>query len=110
METFRDMIMQYRDVQNVVLVFAAIGALAVLFLIIKIIWMICSGSLKLEATLTDKRQDKKIKEQEREIDNLHMEIDRMKSIVKEMDEIKQQVGKQGSWPYQSMQIQSIDEL
>ena len=56
--------MQYRDVQNVVLVFAAIGALAVLFLIIKIIWMICSGSLKLEATLTDKRQDKKIKEQE----------------------------------------------
>lgn len=96
METFRDMIMQYRDVQNVVLVFAAIGALAVLFLIIKIIWMICSGSLKLEATLTDKRQDKKIKEQEREIDNLHMEIERMKSIVKEMDEIKQQVGKQGS--------------
>lgn len=89
METFRDMIMQYRDVQNVVLVFAAIGALAVLFLIIKIIWMICSGSLKLEATLTDKRQDKKIKEQEREIDNLHMEIERMKSIVKEMDEIKQ---------------------
>ena len=62
METFRDMIMQYRDVQNIVLVFAAIGALAVLFLIIKIIWMICSGSLKLEATLTDKRQDKKIKE------------------------------------------------
>lgn len=96
METFRDMIMQYRDVQNVVLVFAAIGALAVLFLIIKIIWMICSGSLKLEATLTDKRQDKKIKEQEREIDNLHMEIERMKSIVKEMDEIKQQVGQQGS--------------
>ena len=96
METFRDMIMQYRDVQNIVLVFAAIGALAVLFLIIKIIWMICSGSLKLEATLTDKRQDKKIKEQEREIDNLHMEIDRMKSIVKEMDEIKQQVGQQGS--------------
>lgn len=92
METFRDMIMQYRDVQNVVLVFAAIGALAVLFIIIKIIWMICSGSLKLEATLTDKRQDKKIKEQEREIDNLHMEIEKMQAVVKEMDDIKKKIG------------------
>ena len=38
METFRDMIMQYKDVQNVVFVFAAIGAIAVLYVIIKIIW------------------------------------------------------------------------
>ena len=37
METFRDMIMQYKDVQNVVFVFAAIGVLAVLYVIIKII-------------------------------------------------------------------------
>ena len=91
MGTFRDMIMQYRDVQNIVLVFAAIGALAVLFTIIKIIWMICSGSLKLEATLTDKRQDKKIKEQEREIDRLNNEVEKMQNIAKELDELKKKV-------------------
>ena len=91
MGTFRDMIMQYRDVQNIVLGFAAIGALAVLFIIIKIIWMICSGSLKLEATLTDKRQDKKIKEQEREIDRLNNEVEKMQNIAKELDELKKKV-------------------
>ena len=92
METFRDMILQYRDVQNAVLVLAAIGVLAILFIIIKIIWMICSGSLKLEATLTDKRQDKKIKEQEMEINNLHMEIEKMQSVISQMNEIKKQIG------------------
>ncbi len=93
METFRDMIMQYRDVQNVLIFLAAVGALAILFLIVKIIWMICSGSLKLEATLTDKRQDKKIKEQEREIERLTTEIEKMQGFAKEMDEIKEKIGR-----------------
>ena len=93
METFRDMIMQYRDVQNVVLVFAAIGALAVLFLIIKIIWMICSGSLKLEATLTDKRQDKMITDQKNEIARLNSEIEKLNGISKEIEEIKKSINK-----------------
>ena len=94
METFRDMIMQYRDVQNAVLFFAAIGALAVLFIIIKIIWMICSGSLKLEATLTDKRQDRKIREQEKEIDRLNSEIEKMQGFAEELDEIKKKMGQE----------------
>ena len=92
LEVNPNMIMQYRDVQNIVLIFAAIGALAVLYIIIKIIWMICSGSLKLEATVTDKRQDKKIKQQEREIDRLNSEVEKMQDIVKEMDEIKKKLG------------------
>lgn len=92
METFRDMILQYRDVQNAVLILAGIGVLAILFIIIKIIWMICSGKLKLEATLTDKRQDKKIQEQEKEINNLHMEIEKMQSVISQMNEIKKQIG------------------
>lgn len=92
METFRDMILQYRDVQNAVLILAGIGVLAILFIIIKIIWMICSGKLKLEATLTDKRQDKKIKEQEMEINNLHMEIEKMQSVISQMNDIKKQIG------------------
>ena len=91
METFRDMIMQYKDVQNVVFVFAAIGVLAVLYVIIKIIWMICSGSLKLEATLTDKRQDKKIKEQEKEIDRLNNELEKLQSISDEVAELKKKL-------------------
>lgn len=91
METFRDMIMQYKDVQNVVFVFAAIGVLAVLYVIIKIIWMICSGSLKLEATLTDKRQDKKIKEQEKEIDSLNNELEKLQSISDEVAELKKKL-------------------
>jgi len=91
METFRDMIMQYKDVQNVVFVFAAIGVLAVLYVIIKIIWMICSGSLKLEATLTDKRQDKKIKEQEKEIDRLNNELEKLQSISDEVAELKRKL-------------------
>ena len=91
METFRDMIMQYKDVQNVVFVFAAIGAIAVLYVIIKIIWMICSGSLKLEATLTDKRQDKKIKEQEKEIDRLNNELEKLQSISDEVAELKKKL-------------------
>ena len=92
METFRDMILQYRDVQNAVLVLAAIGVLAILFIIIKIIWMICSRKLKLEATLADKRQDKKIKEQEMEINNLLMEIEKMQSVISQMNDIKKQIG------------------
>lgn len=91
METFRDMIMQYKDVQNVVFVFAAIGVLAVLYVIIKIIWMICSGSLKLEATLTDKRQDKKIKEQEKEIDRLNNELEKLQSISDEVAELRKKL-------------------
>lgn len=91
METFRDMIMQYKDVQNVVFVFAAIGVLAVLYVIIKIIWMICSGGLKLEATLTDKRQDKKIKEQEKEIDRLNNELEKLQSISDEVAELKKKL-------------------
>ena len=91
METFRDMIIQYRDVQNVLIFLAAVGALAILFIIVKIIWMICSGSLKLEATLTDKRQDKKIKEQEREIERLTTEIEKMQGFAKEMDEIREKI-------------------
>ena len=93
METFRDMIIQYKDVQNVLIFLAAVGALAILFIIIKIIWMICSGSLKLEATLTDKRQDKKIKEQEKEIERLTSEIEHLQGFAKEVDEIKEQMGR-----------------
>lgn len=92
MDTFRDMILQYRDVQNAVLIFAAIGVLAVLYIIIKIIWMICSGSLKLEATLTDKKQDKKIKDQEKEIERLNLKIEKMQGFEKELDEIKEKMG------------------
>ena len=92
MDTFRDMIMQYRDVQNAVMILAAIGALAILYVIIKIIWMICSGSLKLEATLTDKRQDKKIKDQEKEIERLNLKIEKMQGLEKELDEIKEKMG------------------
>lgn len=91
MDTFRNMMMQYRDVQNVVMIFAAIGAIAVLYLIIKIIWMICSGSLKLEATLTDKRQDKKIKEQEKEIDRLNTEIEKLQNISNEINDLKKKL-------------------
>ena len=43
--------------------------------------MICSGSFKLEATLTDKRQDKKIKEQEKEIDRLNTEIEKTSEYI-----------------------------
>lgn len=92
MNTFRDMIMQYRDVQNAVMILAAIGALAILYVIIKIIWMICSGSLKLEATLTDKRQDKKIKAQEREIDRLNTEIEKLQGVSAELEKIKEKMG------------------
>lgn len=92
MDTFRDMIMQYRDVQNAVMILAAIGALAILYVIIKIIWMICSGSLKLEATLTDKRQDKKIKAQEKEIDRLNTEIEKLQGVSAELEKIKEKMG------------------
>ena len=54
--------------------------------------MICSRKLKLEATLTDKRQDKKIKEQEMEINNLHMEIEKMQSVISQMNDIKKYFG------------------
>ena len=88
MNTFRDMILQYRDVQNTVLIFAAIGVLAVLYMIIKIIWLICSGGIKLEATLTDRKQDKKIRAQEKEIERLNNQIGKLQDVAKELDEIK----------------------
>ena len=92
MDTFRDMILQYRDVQNVVLIFASIGALAVLYIIVKIIWLICSGGVKLEATLTDMKQDKKIRAQEKEIERLNNEVDKLQGFEKELDEIKEKMG------------------
>ncbi len=88
METFRDIIMNYRDVQNVLLFLAAIGALTILYFIIKIIWLICSGGIKLEATLTDRRQDKKIKEQEKEIEGLKKRIENLQNYSEEIDGIK----------------------
>ena len=88
MNTFRDMILQYRDVQNTVLIFAAIGVLAVLYMIIKIIWLICSGGIKLEATLTDRKQDKKIRAQEKEIERLNNQIGKLQDVAKELDELK----------------------
>ena len=87
METgsFRDMIIQFREVQNVLLFLAAIGALTILFFIVKIIWLICSGGIKLEATLADRRQDKKIKEQEKEIEDLKKRIENLQNYSEEID-------------------------
>ena len=58
----------------------------------KVLWMICSGSLKLEATLTDKRQDKKIKDQEKEIDCLNMKIEKLQGVSEELEKIKEKMG------------------
>ena len=91
MDTFRDMIMQYRDVQNILLFFAAIGALTLLFLLVKLIWLICSGGIKLETTITDRRQYRKIREQEREIESLKNHIERLQSFSSEIDEIKEKL-------------------
>ena len=93
METLGQLILQYEDFRNWVLVFAMFGVLSVLFLIVKIMWKICSGGVKLEATMTDKRQDKMITDQKNEIARLNSEIEKLNGISKEIEEIKKSINK-----------------
>ncbi|MCR5213870.1 MAG: DUF3450 domain-containing protein [Eubacterium sp.] len=88
MDTFRDMIMQYRDVQNILMFFAAIGAFTILYLIIKFIWLLCSGGIKLEASIIDRKQNRKIRAQEKEIESLKGKISELESISEEVTALR----------------------